>query len=69
MQREYVRHAYRRGWRFLVSDEDGKRVRVSAEVYASADAAEQAGVAQLEDGQTVIAVRNIPGLESVRRDS
>jgi hypothetical protein len=69
MRREYVRHAYRRGWRFLVSDEEGHRVRVSAEVYASAGAAEQAGVAQLEEGQTVIAVRNIPGLEAGRRDS
>jgi len=60
--REYVRHAYRRGWRFALFDEAGVMVYRSGEVYETAEDAEAAGVHMLFLGETVMAVRNIAGL-------
>lgn len=56
-------HTDRRGWRFLVFDDQGAITYRSPHVYPNASAAEAAGLGMLCNGDSVIAVRNFPGLE------
>jgi hypothetical protein len=64
--RSYGAPRYGRGWRFALFDEAGVMVYRSGEVYQSAEAAEAAGVHMVGDGETVMAVRNIPELGGYR---